>query len=207
MKKLAVFFIVLASLALMTGCNHSKQTVTRFSSDGESESTTTVTPLTNEEKPELTPIEIPETDNSDSLKTDEETEPQAIDTVSFSVISPAENVVSSDKGYHLIQGTTPESTEKIVINGFTLSKFKAGSTEWSYIAAASLGTLKKGENRYTVTAFNKAGSILGAKSFTITYKGIESGSLVSTGSSSLMLSLMIAFFASMSWFVLKRKNA
>ena len=52
MKKLALFFIVLISLVVIAGCNHSKKTVTRFSSDEDNGTKTTVTKIDNGEKVE-----------------------------------------------------------------------------------------------------------------------------------------------------------
>ncbi len=205
MKKLAIFIAVLISLTLLAGCNHSKKTVTKFSSDENNGTTTTVTTITDEEEVEQTPIEIPaEDENKEAEKVSEKG--KVADTVPFAVTAPKENVVRSDKGYHLIQGTTPESTEKIVINGYTLNKYKAGKTEWSYIAAASLGTLKKGENRYTVSAFDKDNNKLGSRSFSIVYQGIDNVSLVSTGSNTLSLALILTFAMSLAFFWVRKMH-
>jgi len=194
MKKLAVLFIVLISLVVIAGCNTSKKTVTRFSSDsdetGDNGTTTTITTLDNDTETETAAaIEIPDTDEEE---TNEEEDSESEDDAVFAVTVPSGDSVVSDKGYHLIQGTTPKNTDKILVNGNAVTKYKAGSTQWNYIAAASLGTLKKGQNNYTVKALDEDGDELGSKSFTIVYKGIENGALANTGNSSILFSIVLA---------------
>jgi len=181
MKKLAVFLIVLVSLVIVAGCNTSKKTVTRFTTEEEETngSTTTVTKVGDETKTEPAKIEIPADDGEEN-------------EVAFAVTSPEGKVVNTDKGYHLIQGTTPKNTDKILVNGTAVTKYKAGNTQWNYIAAASLGTLNKGRNFYTVKALDAKGNELGSKNFTIVYKDISDAKLASTGSNSLFIALIIS---------------
>jgi len=178
MKKLVTFFIILISLALVTGCGK-EQKVTRFSKDPETNKTTTTVVEPVKKEPVVK----------------EPTKAMTKNTTEFAVTSLKDNVLKSDKGYHLIQGTTPESTQEIVVNGYSLSKYKSGESSWSYIAATSLGTLKKGENDYEVKAVDAKGDIIGSKTFTIVYDGINGGGLIATGSSlnlSILLTLMMA---------------
>lgn len=70
---------------------------------------------------------------------------------------------------------------QVVVNGYTLSRFTAGSTTWSYIASESLGNLKVGENTYTVYAIDSDGNKSETVSFTVTYN--KEGANTSGGSS------------------------
>ncbi len=191
MKKLALFIIVLISLVVIAGCNHSKKTVTRFSSNEDDSTKTTVTKIDNGEKVKPIPIKI--SDSTDNVKKD----------VEFSVTSPATKIMNTNKGYHLIQGSTPSTTNKILINNKSLSKYKSGETQWNYIAAASLGTLQKGRNYYKVIALDKNDKELATENFTIIYKGIENGALISVGNNSWIYSLLLTSLASYGFFYLK----
>ena len=198
MKKLALFLVVLISLTVIAGCQSSRKKVTRFTTDEsvsvetteDSESTTTITKLEEDEKVDMEPIEIP-SDNEEGVE--------------FAVTTLEKNTSQNDKGYHLVQGTTPKSTDKIVVNNYPLNKYQAGSTEWSYIAAISLGTLKKGENHFSIRAFDKDNKVIGSKSFTITYKGIESGALIDTGVS-LNLSIMLTIAGLIGFYRIRRRS-
>lgn len=48
--------------------------------------------------------------------------------------------------------------EKVVVNGFTLTKFKPGDKEWFYFANADFALMKKGENFYEIVAYGKDGA-------------------------------------------------
>jgi hypothetical protein len=200
MKKLAVFFIILISLVVIAGCNNSKKTVTKFSSDEASDTSETtsddgtktiVTKVDEKGKTDPAAIEIPVTDDAKST-----VKSTPAEDVKFAVTTPDTDTIQSNKGYHLIQGTTPADTDKIFVNDVALSKFKSGATQWNYIAAASLGTLKKGDNIYTIKAVDKDGNTLGAQDITITYKGIENGVLAPTGNDGITVSLALALFIS-----------
>lgn len=163
MKKLAFLLIILINLIVITGCDQTRKKVTRFTPEKEEQVIDQV-----EEDEVIAEEQEAETDESK-------------EDVEFAVTTLEENLLETDKGYHLIQGTTPSNTDKIVVNDYTLTKYKPGSTEWSYVAAVSLGTLKKGENDYTILALDAEGNEIASESFTIVYDGIDSGSLVSTG--------------------------
>jgi len=192
MKKLAIFFIVLISLVAIAGCKSSQKTVTRFSSetDEDTGSKTTITKVEDDSKTEPIAIDIPADDTAKdkvavvSSKSEKD--------VPFAITYPTTTTIESDKGYHLIQGTTPANTDKILVNGQVLNKYKAGTTKWNYIAAASLGTLQKGQNYYKVSALDNNGTELDSKSFSINYKGIDNGTLAKTGNSSILLSIVIS---------------
>ena len=182
MKKLALFLIVLVSLAVVVGCQGNKKTVTRFSPDTGSKEVATAT--TETPAPETIVKVKNSTESVKPQPIELKTEPTAEKTVTdvlFEVTSLEKNTSTTQKGYHLIEGTTPATTTKIMVNGFPLSKYKAGDTKWSYIAAVSLGNLKKGDNPFTVQALDKDGNALGSKNFTITYLTAETAKLPATG--------------------------
>ena len=189
MKKIALFLIVMVSLVVIVGCNNSKKSVTRFTPEGEVETATPETTVQLKEedvgKAELTPIELKEDAKSSEVA----------DGVKFEVTSLAKNITQSKKGYHLIEGTTPADTAKLLVNDYPLSKYKAGETKWSYIAAVSLGNLKKGDNNFVVKAVDADDKELGLKTFTITYQGIESAKLAATGMDSMSLAFLITLLA------------
>ena len=60
-----------------------------------------------------------------------------------------------------IEGTTSPQTETVSVNGFTLSLYEAGSTDWRYVADADeYNNFRLGKNTYTVIARDADGSIL-----------------------------------------------
>lgn len=183
--------MVMVSLVVIMGCNNNRKTVTRFTPEGNTAEATkapeTVIKVKDSEPVAVSPTPI-------ELKTDEKVA-QSADSTPFDVTSLEKNLAQDTKGYHLIEGTTPASTSKILVNDYPLSKYKAGETKWSYIAAVSLGNLKKGDNKFTVKALDTAGTELGSKAFTITYKGVESAKLASTGMDSISLSALLALLA------------
>lgn len=197
MKKIAFFFILLISLVIIAGCNNTRKSVTRFapeSSDKETEEKVTITKVEDEEdKTEMPPIDITGINGEDVMEKE----------VPFKITSSNSKRIESAKGYHLIEGTTPKNTDKIIVNGYALSKYKSGETQWSYIAAVSLGTLKKGENNFTVKAVNERGSTLASESFVILYGGNDVGILAPTGNN-LNLALLIGFMASATFALRKR---
>ena len=171
--------------------------MTNFSKDDDNNGTkTTVTTLDKEEKSDPTPIAISTKDSTTSTT--------STDTTKFAITSISGDTLNTTKGYHLIQGTTPKATSKITVNGYALSKYKAGETKWSYIAATSLGTLKKGTNYYTVSALDSSGNKIDTKNFTIVYNGTSDGSLANVGNESLILSLALAILAPMLFLYFRR---
>lgn len=59
--------------------------------------------------------------------------------------------------------------EKIVVNGYTLSKFVPGAKTWTYYANEEGGNLKPGLNEYEVYALDPQGNKSAVTKFTITY--------------------------------------
>lgn len=59
--------------------------------------------------------------------------------------------------------------DKVVVNGYTLSKFVSGSTSWTYYANEAGGNLVPGENSYEVYSVDPQGNKSETVKFTITY--------------------------------------
>ncbi len=78
----------------------------------------------------------------------------------IAIIEPAEPVSTVKTGPVVIKGTTGTNTAKIIVttyeggktDTYTLSRYTAGSTEWNYIASEAYGSLKPGENKFTIEA-------------------------------------------------------
>lgn len=47
--------------------------------------------------------------------------------------------------------------DKVVVNGYTLQKYKAGESTWSYFANADFGLMKPGENTYEIYSLDAQG--------------------------------------------------
>jgi hypothetical protein len=52
---------------------------------------------------------------------------------------------------------TIKGADKVVVNGYTLTKFTAGSTSWSYFANADFGLMKAGDNTYEIYGLDANG--------------------------------------------------
>ena len=195
MKKLAAFFVILISLTVLIGCNGSKKTVTSSTNSNgtkttittleQGKTTTSIPPKTTIDNSKSTTKAATTTDNTTS-----NTNTADRNDVEFAIISLINDKLDTTKSYNVISGLTPKTTAKITINNYLLSKYKAGETKWSYIAATSLGNLTKGTNNYVVNAYDSKGNSIATKKFTINYNGTDNGSLASTGSNSLILSLL-----------------
>ena len=72
-------------------------------------------------------------------------------------------------GELLLEGVTSAKTASMWVNGYRLRLYLPGKTTWNYIASASLGTLKRGDNAYAITARNEKGEVLDRMSYTIQY--------------------------------------
>lgn len=57
-----------------------------------------------------------------------------------------------------IRGTVPAGTAAVYVNDYKLQLFRAGDTQWSYLASIGLTNLKEGENVFNVVAEDAAGS-------------------------------------------------
>ena len=90
-------------------------------------------------------------------------------------ISGSKSFTTGEAKY-VITGTVPATAAKVVVNGFVLQKYVAGSGTWSYTASLDFGTMKPGVNVYTVYYVDKAGKKSAAATLQITYKKGATGS-------------------------------
>ena len=88
---------------------------------------------------------------------------------SLSVTSPTAGTSGETKDIELsILGTTSPNTASISVNGYILSMYESGSTQWKYIASVNLGTMKRGRNLYRIVARNAKGEILDVLEYSLT---------------------------------------
>lgn len=71
--------------------------------------------------------------------------------------------------WNVIRGTVPANTYSIEVNGYKLRKYTPGSTDWNYIAAEKMQTLKDGLNEYAVKALDKEGKTIQELTYKINY--------------------------------------
>ncbi|PIR54933.1 hypothetical protein COU74_04310 [Candidatus Peregrinibacteria bacterium CG10_big_fil_rev_8_21_14_0_10_36_19] len=71
---------------------------------------------------------------------------------------------TNSDGFYVVTGRlatltgTVSGAEKVIVNGFTLTKFKPGDTTWSYFANADFSLMVKGENTYEIVAVSADGT-------------------------------------------------
>lgn len=68
----------------------------------------------------------------------------------------------------LIEGKIGKGIVKVVVNGFTLTRYVPNSTAWSYKVQSSFGNLKEGENEYEVYGADSDGTKTPVMKFSIT---------------------------------------
>lgn len=61
----------------------------------------------------------------------------------------------------------------VVVNGYELTQFSPGETEWTYVASEDLGNLELGENEYEVYAVDPDGNKSSTVKFVINYEKDE----------------------------------
>ncbi|MBI4232084.1 hypothetical protein HY605_02530 [Candidatus Peregrinibacteria bacterium] len=67
---------------------------------------------------------------------------------------------TDENGFYHVSGNVAtisgsvSGASKVVVNGYTLSKFKPGDTTWTYFANADFNLMKEGENLYEVVAYD-----------------------------------------------------
>lgn len=79
------------------------------------------------------------------------------------IFSPGAEARTTKTGSVLISGTVSSATEKLEVTTYitgnpekyTLQKYKAGDTKWTYLASREYGNLVAGENRFMFTAVGK----------------------------------------------------
>ena len=183
MKKLVLLFLVLLAVVLVVGCNARRN-------KGEFAENETTTVVTSAEEGASEPLNVTDTAKPTS-------------SGALAVTSPAGGTLETAKAYHAVRGTAPANAHRIQVNDYTLTKYRPGQTQWSYIASTRFGTLKAGENTYVVRALDQAGNEIATTNFSVTYTAPIATALPGTGSplwSALAMSLLFA----MGWFGLKR---
>lgn len=104
---------------------------------------------------------------------DEDEETPAASTGEVKITSPngGANLKTSETAF-VISGTAPSNTSKVLVNGYQLQGYAAGSGTFKYNATAALGTLKVGQtNSYTVKAYDKNDAVIGSATMTIEVSG------------------------------------
>jgi ABC-type transport system substrate-binding protein len=86
-----------------------------------------------------------------------------VQTANFITLPSANDFFATSETEFFLEGTAPDDSTKIVVNGYQLSRFTAGSDSWSYKASLALQTLKDGENEYVIE--NQNGEIDRVKIF------------------------------------------
>lgn len=94
------------------------------------------------------------------------------------VTNPAQSPLRTTQNTVTISGTTDAKTSRMeVVNthgtvrdSYTLQKYKAGTTTWSYVVSPPYGNLYAGENRYEIFAFDKQGTKSLATTLSIIYE-------------------------------------
>ena len=87
------------------------------------------------------------------------------------ILTPGKNnaIVAVSEPVQKISGTLPKGTAKVVVNDYTLQKFSAGDTEFSYTAAVDFDSLKEGRNEYEVRAYDEDGKLLSSAKIALIY--------------------------------------
>ena len=111
--------------------------------------------------------EIVEPDVEEGDTTEEDTEEEAVvlGVLETPVISSVQGGTETNAdGFYVVPGRlatlsgTISGAEKVVVNGYTLSKFKPGDTTWTYFANADFALMVEGENTYEVYALGADGT-------------------------------------------------
>jgi len=69
-----------------------------------------------------------------------------------------------------IYGTTSPNTHTVWVNGFRLQLYQQGNDTWKYIASVPMGTMKRGENIYSIITRDGEGNILDRMEYTVIFK-------------------------------------
>jgi len=71
------------------------------------------------------------------------------DTAAYITKPSGDRYATTNQATFFLQGTAPTGTTAIIINGYQLKTFSAGSA-WNYKASTAIDTLQAGENEYVV---------------------------------------------------------
>ncbi len=111
----------------------------------------------------------PEVQTTSSVSSESDTPTVLLEAGSITVREPTNGSAINDNELSIL-GTTSPRTSSISVNGFTLSLFTPGSTEWKYIASTVLGTMHRGLNTYTIVSKNEKGEVLDRLIYTLTFR-------------------------------------
>lgn len=76
-----------------------------------------------------------------------------VPVIQYPALTDATQAFETNEPVLTISGIVDPQTIAVEVNGFRLTKYQAGDTEWKYIANATYGNMEVGENIYTVVAF------------------------------------------------------
>ena len=126
-------------------------------------------------------------DTEDTMETDDEEEvppPEEDDVSGFpnnAPLAPGTLFVRSPAPGHkyvaegiefnelLLEGAAPVGTKSMWVNNYKLRLFEPEKGFWNYIASTKLGTMKRGENEYVITARDKDNMIIDRVTYTIVF--------------------------------------
>lgn len=69
-----------------------------------------------------------------------------------------------------IYGITSPNTHTVWVNNFRLQLYTPGKDTWKYITSVQMGTMKRGENHYTIIARDSSGNILDRLEYTVIFR-------------------------------------
>ncbi len=181
MKKLAFVLILTLSMTVLSGC---KDREARFNPDND---TSVTIEVIEDGDTAIEPMVIGDDKGPD---------------LAFTGIDG--DKMETNVGYHVIRGTAPRATSKVMVNDYTLKKYLPGQTSWSYITSESLGTLQEGKNKYVVKAIDAEGNTIQSETLKITYTKTSAPELPDVGTP-LAANLLISL-AGASIYAIKRKK-
>ncbi|MCX6735141.1 MAG: hypothetical protein NTZ25_04525 [Candidatus Peregrinibacteria bacterium] len=112
------------------------------------------TPVATPTTPSTTPVVAPVKTGSPAESTTV-SKPEIL-SIAGGVKPDASGVYKVTSRVTTLSGTI-KGADKVVVNGYTLTKFKAGSTSWSYFANADFGLMKAGDNIYEIYGLDANG--------------------------------------------------
>lgn len=118
-----------------------------------------------EVKPEIIEVAEPELEEVEPEVKEVEPEVKEVSSdLKKPVLASVSGVAKPDaNGFYLVKERlavltgTVSGADTVIVNGYTLKKFTAGSTSWTYFANADYGLMKEGENVYEIYAVDSAG--------------------------------------------------
>lgn len=176
MKKLIFIFAIIVLVAVIAGCNARRQ-----DAEFETGDTTVVT-------------EVGDVLDSAAVA----------DAIGDLKVTSIENGrLQTNLGYHVVRGTAPANAASLEVNAYALQQYKPGETAWRYIASTGIGTLKEGNNIYTIRALGADGQEIARDTFEISYVPVNPPALTGVGAP-LNASLFAGFAGSALWFFGRR---